>query len=88
MFSSVSVERKATRDESGPRNDQHGGNEDNMTVQPEMLEIPSDVIDRVTSALNIAIALAVRFEPSLAKGITDAALELDEAVNDSLATEA
>jgi len=52
-----------------------------------MLEIPQDVIDKVVAALNQAIALATRFEPSLTAGIMEAATELDDAINDALATE-
>lgn len=51
------------------------------------LEIPEEVIEKVTSALNQAIALATRFEPMMAAGIMETAVELDEAVNDALATE-
>ena len=53
------------------------------TSKTKMIEIPEDVIERVTSALNQAIMLATRFEPALLPGIMSTAIELDEAVNDS-----
>lgn len=54
---------------------------------PEMMEIPSDVLDEVVAALNRAIGVCLRFEPSLVEGLTETAVRLDEAINDATATE-
>lgn len=59
-----------------------------MPKSDRMLEIPASVIEDVTKALNQAIALATRFEPTLQPGILSAACALDDAVNDAIATEA
>ena len=52
------------------------------------LEIPEDVIDEVVSALERAIGLAMHKAPELVDGFSTAAVRLDEAINDALATEA
>lgn len=49
----------------------------------ERFDIPGHVIDQVTEALNIAISLATRFEPSLTEKMIAAGVALDDAVNDS-----
>lgn len=46
-------------------------------------EIPEGVLQKVTAALNQAIMLADMFEPTLKQGILDAALALDDAINES-----
>lgn len=51
------------------------------------LEIPQDVLDDVVTALNMASALALLKEPVLHPAIIEAAIRLDEAINDALATE-
>ena len=43
--------------------------------------IKEEILDEVTAALNRAIALAMRFEPSLVDGIMKAATSLDDAIN-------
>lgn len=53
-----------------------------------MLEIPEEVIRKVVAALDQALALATRFDPTLTQGFMEAATELDDAINDALATEA
>jgi hypothetical protein len=51
------------------------------------LEIPQDVIDEVVAALNRAIGIAMRFEPTMVDELSATAVRLDEAINDALATE-
>lgn len=45
------------------------------------MQIPDDVIEEVTAALNMAIALALRFEPALQPTIMATAQKLDDAIN-------
>ena len=52
------------------------------------LEIPEDVINEVVAALERAIGIAMRFEPTLVEGLSETAARLDDAINDALATEA
>lgn len=56
--------------------------------QMKALEIPEDVINEVVAALERAIGIAMRFEPTLVEGLSETAARLDDAINDALATEA
>ncbi len=47
------------------------------------MNIPGSIIDKVTSALNVAISLTMVKAPELHKQMMDAAVALDEAVNAS-----
>ncbi len=51
-------------------------------MSEERYSIPASVIDKVTSALNTALGLALVKEPSLQPKILEAATALDDAVND------
>jgi len=50
-------------------------------MDEEQYIIPASVIDKVTSALNTALGLALVKEPSLQPKILEAATALDDAVN-------
>lgn len=54
----------------------------------EMLEIPSSVIDKVTAALNIALGVTLVHARECRGAIMEAAVALDEAVQDAQATDA
>lgn len=45
------------------------------------MDIPDDVIEKAVSALNIALALALRFDPAVHPAIMEAATKLDDAIN-------
>ena len=47
----------------------------------ETFVISEEVYEKVNSALNAAIALATRFEPSLMQKMLDAGMALDDAIN-------
>ena len=44
-------------------------------------QIPEDVVDMVTSALNVALSLSLMHAPTVHPSIMEAAIALDDAVN-------
>jgi hypothetical protein len=55
--------------------------------EQRMFEISEATIDKVVAALNMAVALATRFDPALRQTIGEAAIELDEAIGDNIGEE-
>lgn len=56
-------------------------------MDDEMLGIPATVIDKVTAALNMAVGITLVHAKECHSAILEAAVALDEAVNDALAME-
>jgi len=57
-------------------------------MAPEMLEMPSDVLERVQAALLVAIELAHKVDKEASQLIAAASIDLEEAMQDAMATEA
>lgn len=50
-------------------------------MSDETFQIPGDVIDKVTAALNAAISITLVHAPSMHMQMMNAAMALDDAVN-------